>query len=160
MRRASSGIHGLSPAYRVAWRIRFRPKRIPRGLLRSDMAVSSGLLGLSNNNLPRTKTMTPEETKQAAAVMLAWADGKKIEWSARPIEKLGWKPLTADTGEPYWNWCHCIYRIAPEPMEVDVWVHKDGGMIYHDSYFSSSVTASAKGFSRRRATIHPEEVSP
>jgi hypothetical protein len=55
--------------------------------------------------------MTTEETKKAAEVMLEAAEGKRIEVSRRDSGK--WVPCVL----PYWNWCECDYRVAPEPFE-------------------------------------------
>lgn len=93
--------------------------------------------------------MTPEETKQAAAVMIAWADGKKIQ------------SLDDDTGEyrdvtgPIWDWCDNpnSYRIAPEPMEVEVWARQNGSVATSDMIPQNR--PQDYGWTLRRATIHP-----
>jgi hypothetical protein len=46
---------------------------------------------------------------------------------------------------------------APEPMEVEVWVH-EGGSIRQRSFYTYSTPEP--GWTLRRATIHPEEVKP
>jgi hypothetical protein len=74
--------------------------------------------------------MTTEETKKAAEVMLEAAEGKRIEVSRRDSGK--WVPCVL----PYWNWCECDYRVAPEPFEgwVNVYPERDlptGGLWYH-----------------------------
>lgn len=51
--------------------------------------------------------MTREEARKAAEVMLAYADGKEIEWSHRGEEK--W----LEVGGPDFNWDHLKYRIKP-----------------------------------------------
>jgi hypothetical protein len=55
--------------------------------------------------------MTPEETKAAVAVMLAHANGAKVECRNRGDE---WKDIWSDC-PPRWNWTSQVYRIAPTP---------------------------------------------
>jgi hypothetical protein len=66
----------------------------------------------------------------------------------------GW----VDSLDPEWDWDSFDYRIAPELMQVEVWVHPSGMICDYmqigDDY------AKREGFIRRRATIHPEEVKP
>lgn len=66
--------------------------------------------------------MTPEETRQAAAVMLAHAEGKKIEYRIRDEEKAEWVHLSC----PSWSWDESEYRVAPERWCGKIWVHPDG----------------------------------
>ena len=54
--------------------------------------------------------MTREQAREAAAVMLAWADGKEVEYS--PQGHSIWKPNAA----PCWSWSGCDYRIKPTPI--------------------------------------------
>jgi len=49
--------------------------------------------------------VTREQAREAAAVMLAWADGKEVEGRFSN----GW--VTVDI--PDWNWLHVEYRIKP-----------------------------------------------
>lgn len=49
-----------------------------------------------------------ESAKLRAAVMLAYADGKEIEW--RDIRKGAWQ----DAPNPTWNWDKFEYRVKPE----------------------------------------------
>ena len=49
--------------------------------------------------------MTKEQAREAAAVMLAWADGKEVEGRFSN----GW--VTVDI--PDWNWLHVEFRIKP-----------------------------------------------
>ena len=51
--------------------------------------------------------MTREQAREAAAVMLAWADGKEVEYSPQGYSI--WKP----NAEPCWSWSGCNYRIKP-----------------------------------------------
>ena len=53
------------------------------------------------------KTMTKQQAREAAAVMLAWADGKQVEYSLRGHDN--WEPNEA----PCWSWAGCDYRIKP-----------------------------------------------
>lgn len=59
--------------------------------------------------------MTPEQLREAASVMLAAADGKKIQ--VRAIAMYGnW----VDTNCGRWDWAKYVYRIKPEPRKVKV----------------------------------------
>ena len=51
--------------------------------------------------------MTREQAREAAAVMLAWADGKEVEIRLQGIRE--WEP----TDSPRWNWDNFDYRIKP-----------------------------------------------
>ena len=51
--------------------------------------------------------MTKQQAREAAAVMLAWADGKQVEYSLRGHDT--WEPNEA----PCWSWAGCDYRIKP-----------------------------------------------
>lgn len=51
--------------------------------------------------------MTKEQVREAAAVMLAWADGNQVEYSLRGHDT--WEPNEA----PCWSWAGCDYRIKP-----------------------------------------------
>lgn len=51
--------------------------------------------------------MTKQQAREAAAVMLAWADGKQVEYSLRGHDN--WEPNEA----PCWSWAGCDYRIKP-----------------------------------------------
>jgi hypothetical protein len=74
-----------------------------------------------------TRLHRPLNTVEKIAIMRAWLDGKQIE------RKHGdqWIPQNPNDGrclEPCWNWEHCEYRIKPEPMEIEVWIHDDGSV--------------------------------
>lgn len=60
--------------------------------------------------------MTPEEAKAAAEVMLAYAEGKKIE--LRPNGVVAWFL----TENPDWRWSDYEYRIAIEKPSIN-WDH-------------------------------------
>lgn len=51
--------------------------------------------------------MTKQQAREAAAIMLAWADGKEVEYSLRGHDN--WEPNEA----PCWSWYVCEYRIKP-----------------------------------------------
>ena len=52
--------------------------------------------------------MTREDARKAAEVMLAYADGKKIEWSCK--DQNAWRSLNT----PSFNWDNIDYRIKPK----------------------------------------------
>lgn len=56
--------------------------------------------------------MTREEARKAAEVMLAYADGKKMEYNSRGSDK--WEEIE-DFALPNFNWNNYEYRIKPEP---------------------------------------------
>lgn len=64
--------------------------------------------------------MTPEETKAAAAVMLAHAEGKKIEgrWKGQKT----WQVLQ----NPKWDFEYAEYRVKRELWSGKIWLHSDG----------------------------------
>lgn len=96
--------------------------------------------------------MDKEQTKAAAAVMLAF-DPNKENCQFTVKGKNAWVLCR----EPMWDWIRFDYRIAPEPVEVEVevWVHL-GGAICEKGCFSPE-SAHASGWTLRRATIHPEQ---
>ena len=55
--------------------------------------------------------MTREELKEAAKVMEAYANGKKIQCNYNCQDDEGW----VDTDNPSFNWDKYVYRIKPEP---------------------------------------------
>lgn len=95
--------------------------------------------------------MNAEETKQAAAVMIA-SETKNIEQRYRHGKSDdGW----VDCPEPDWDWDSFEFRIAPESIEVEVWVHPDG-RIRERKYWPDIAGGEYQGWTLRRATIHPE----
>lgn len=54
--------------------------------------------------------MTREELKEAAKVMEAYANGKKIQCNYNCQDDEGW----VDTDNPSFNWDKYVYRIKPE----------------------------------------------
>ena len=55
--------------------------------------------------------MAREELKEAAKVMEAYANGKKIQCNYNCQDNEGW----VDTDNPSFNWDKYVYRIKPEP---------------------------------------------
>lgn len=53
--------------------------------------------------------MTKEQTKEAAKVMLAWAEGKDVECRIKGCSS--WVPFE---NEDEFDFIHCYYRIKPE----------------------------------------------
>lgn len=53
--------------------------------------------------------MTREQAREAAAVMLAWADGMEVECAEIGRDKWKWTPLFTTV----WNWSKYTYRIKP-----------------------------------------------
>lgn len=66
--------------------------------------------------------MTPEETKAAAAVMLAHAEGKAIERRAKLILPEIWE----DCPQPVWHFHASEYRVKRELWSGKIWLHSDG----------------------------------
>lgn len=65
--------------------------------------------------------MTPEQAKHNAAVLLAYAEGNKIEFRRPP--QPNW--FQAQGEELSFEFDQLEYRVAPEPQEFDVWVKGD-----------------------------------
>ena len=63
--------------------------------------------------------MTPKQTKEAAAVMLAWAEGKDIQYRIA-TKNSAWVPLT--TPRPSWGWSCYTYRIKPNTIKYRRWI--------------------------------------
>ena len=96
--------------------------------------------------------MNAEETKQAAAVMIA-SETKNIQQRYRHGKSdEGW----VDCPDPDWDWDSFEYRIAPEPIEVEVWVHEDGRIIDAKNKSVDGSIYLDVNWTLRRATIHPE----
>ena len=60
--------------------------------------------------------MTPEQLREAAAVILAAAGGKKIEQRWRQ----GTEPWAENPSFTHWNFDIIEYRVKPEPRKVKV----------------------------------------
>ena len=67
--------------------------------------------------------MSPDQAKTAAAVMVAWAEGRAIE--SKQIHHTTWH----DCGSPTWDWFLCDFRIKPNPREwwLVEWVESGRG---------------------------------
>lgn len=61
--------------------------------------------------------MTEQETKQAAQVMIDYAEGKQIECRYRHSATAKWGPFV---GSIVWDWGQYEFRLVTEPMEVEV----------------------------------------
>ena len=57
--------------------------------------------------------MTREEARKAAEVMLAYAEGKKIEYRVRGGEE--WRPIN-ELDTPLFDWNSTEYRIKQDPI--------------------------------------------
>lgn len=64
--------------------------------------------------------MTPEQLREAAAVMLAAADGEQVQLFIGS----NW----VDNYDPSWQWASCEYRIKPKEQKVKV------QLVYNESY--------------------------
>lgn len=60
--------------------------------------------------------MNKEQTRAAAAVMLAWAEGKEVECKLRVDDEDEWDAEAF----PGWDWVYYEYRIKAEPREFFV----------------------------------------
>ena len=65
--------------------------------------------------------MTPEQLREAAAVMLAAADGKKIERRWKQGSERAWEEKPSFH---HWNFDNIEYRIKPEPRKARVALYK------------------------------------
>lgn len=61
-------------------------------------------------------------TKEMIAVMQASEEGKTIQFRRSFRPEMAW----IDHENAAWNWAEFEYRVKPEPMEIEVWVHNDG----------------------------------
>ena len=68
--------------------------------------------------------MTPEQLREAAAVMLAASEGKAIQ--QREYGDDPWRDLGSLLVHISWNWNRFQYRIKPEPRKVKVRLYNDG----------------------------------
>lgn len=65
--------------------------------------------------------MTPEQARQAASVLTAFTEGKKIE--SRFANSLSaWR----EDASPRFDFDTFDYRVKPEPREFDVYLRNDG----------------------------------
>ena len=68
--------------------------------------------------------MTREQAREAAAIMLAWADGKEVQHRTKKRDsRSGLKPDWCDTDSPWWDFDSYDYRIKStakvRPWTVD-----------------------------------------
>lgn len=68
--------------------------------------------------------MTREEARRAAEIMMAYADGKEIEFNNSSVENNHhWE----ESIDPVFDWCHSKYRVKSEPKyrpfktDVECW---------------------------------------
>ena len=60
--------------------------------------------------------------------MLAFANGRKIEWKYAGMEDYGWRT----TSQPTWDWVDCEYRVEIKPWEGKIWVHDEDKRVFAD----------------------------
>jgi hypothetical protein len=82
--------------------------------------------------------MTPEKVREAAAVMLAFADGKKIECRRKKSHPTDW----VEKHHMRWAFEEFDYRVAPEPWTGKIWVHLRSGAV-RDQWHFNCVTPTA-----------------
>ena len=87
--------------------------------------------------------------RKAAEVMLAFADGKKIQAKSRTSE---WYDLH---GDPTWDWNGFNYRVKPEPREWWVNEYRDGPA---DFIYPSKEKADSECASNRIRRFRVREV--
>ena len=95
--------------------------------------------------------MTPEQTRAAAEVMLAYAGGKFIEWRVRGSDDWG---CGGDRLDVCWNWRGYEYRVKPEPREFWGVVYEDGSV----TAFSTLTQAERESSETGRQIIVLREV--
>ena len=57
--------------------------------------------------------MTREQAREAAQVMLGWADGKEVQHKPKP-ESIWWDYM--ERSEPSWDWRDFHFRLKPTPV--------------------------------------------
>ena len=92
--------------------------------------------------------MTTEEIKEAAKVMEAYANGKKIQCNDNYLGNGEW----VTTDNPSFNWDKYMYRIKPEPKyrpfktQEECWnemhKHPDFGWVT-DGYYKSTIAVKS-----------------
>ena len=90
--------------------------------------------------------MTPEQAREAAAVMLEFADGKKIECKTAT----GPDPWV-EVAEPCWEWDCMKYRVAP--WEGKIWVSENGS-IREGSFYIADPSDSLWRLITAKEVIH------
>lgn len=86
--------------------------------------------------------MTPEQLKQAAVVMLAAAEGRKVQLRLKGCTVAGW--LSSPEFQPVWNWKDYEYRIVPETVKSRRYLyHAEGfigvGVVFHDNVVGTAM---------------------
>jgi hypothetical protein len=97
--------------------------------------------------------MTKEQTLEAIKVMQAWCDGRKIQVRGkRDSGAIGWRQISTEwaymsihTDYVLWDWDANEYRIAPEPIEIEAWVHNETGRV-----LDTSVQVTPVGYTKRK----------
>lgn len=87
--------------------------------------------------------MTIKETEEAIKVMQAWVDGKAVQCTFTR-DNTEWEDFTPNDC-PLWDWHTYTYRIKPEPVEIEMWVHPE----YPPFYDPSGSIASPKDFANQ-----------
>lgn len=73
--------------------------------------------------------MNKDQLKAAAAVMLAAADGKQIEWRHSPkLRDSTWAPI-GFVEDAAWNFHSYEYRVKPEPKKLYGVFNKRGELV-------------------------------
>ena len=93
--------------------------------------------------------MTREEARKAAEVMLAYADGKQIEYKVRGWDE--WRPIN-ELDTPLFDWNSTKYRIKREPTyrsfknKEECWAemqkHQPWGVIKDDNRYVLTIEIS------------------
>ena len=74
--------------------------------------------------------MTRDETREAAKIMTAWADGAEVEYKFRESCSDTWESFLAT---PTWNFVNYVYRIKRKETFID-WdaLHEDIVAVYKE----------------------------
>lgn len=64
--------------------------------------------------------MNRDQTAEAVEIMSAWLEGKTIQATSRNQGHGYWSSCNPES--TIWAFDRFDYRIAPEPMEIEVWV--------------------------------------
>ena len=91
--------------------------------------------------------MTKEQTREAAAVMVGWADGKEVQY--RSLFSDVWEDVGEDSNQA-WNWTAFLYRLKPavtlrpwtsDEVPLGAWMRNktnDRWIIVHIQYSSAN----------------------
>jgi len=108
--------------------------------------------------------MSPEQTRAAAEVMLAWAklaEEKGEAYANELLEVKGhpyrdWTCVTKTrVGYPVWDWVDFTYRVKPEPREW--WIVCGGNTYCGNAWFKKADAASSANLGNH-PIIHVREV--